>query len=44
MGIVFFVGEWLGGLVIFFDRPDRPSWGDFLGLSSGHKLDDQAEG
>jgi hypothetical protein len=41
MGVVFFVGEWLGGLVIFFDRPDRPSWGDFLGFGSGHKLDDQ---
>jgi hypothetical protein len=41
MGIVFFVGEWLGGLVIFFDRPDRPSWSNFLGFSSGHKLDDQ---
>jgi hypothetical protein len=41
MGIIFFVGEWLGGLIIFFDRPDRPNWGNFLGFNSGHKLDDQ---
>ncbi len=42
MGIIFFVGEWLGGLIIFFDRPDRPKWVNFLGFNSGHKLDDQA--
>jgi hypothetical protein len=42
MGIVFFLGEWLGGLIIFFDRPDRPSWGNFLGFNSNHKLDEQA--
>jgi hypothetical protein len=41
MGIIFFVGEWFGGLIIFFDRPDRPSWGNFLGLNSRHKLNDQ---
>jgi hypothetical protein len=42
MGIVFFVGEWLGGLVIFFDRPDRPGWAAFLGFNSGHKHNDEA--
>jgi hypothetical protein len=41
MGIIFFLGEWLGGLIIFFDRPDRPTWGNFLGFNSGHKLDDK---
>jgi hypothetical protein len=41
MGIVFFVGEWLGGLVIFFDRPDRPNWSAFLGFTSGPKHHDQ---
>jgi hypothetical protein len=42
MGIIFFVGEWLGGLIIFFDRPDRPRWGNFLGFNSEHRLDDKA--
>jgi len=42
MGIVFFVGEWLGGLVIFFDRPERPSWASFLGFNLARERNDPA--
>jgi protein-S-isoprenylcysteine O-methyltransferase Ste14 len=37
MGIVFFCGECMGGLVIFFDRPDRPGLASFLGFGPGSR-------
>ncbi len=43
MGIVFFVGEWLGGLVLHFDGPKRPNWESFFGLPSLRSHHDQAQ-
>jgi hypothetical protein len=31
MGLTFFVGEWLGGLVLHFDEPERGGWAGFWG-------------
>jgi hypothetical protein len=42
MGSVFFVGEWLGGLVIYFDRPDRPNWATFFAINPARKHGGQA--
>lgn len=41
MGIVFFVGEWAGGLVLHFDGRERPSWASFLGLAPDVNSDEQ---
>ena len=42
MGLVFFVGEWLGGLILHFDGPERPDWLNFIGFASSRSSDDEA--
>jgi len=32
MGLVFFVGEWIGGFAFFFNRTPSASFGDFFFL------------
>jgi len=42
MGLVFFVGEWLSGLILHFDGPERPDWLNFIGFASSRSSDDEA--
>jgi hypothetical protein len=42
MGVVFFVGEWLGGMAMHLGRPERPHWATFFGLNAGAAGDEQA--
>jgi hypothetical protein len=42
VGLVFFSGEWLGGLVLHFDGPEHPTLESFLGLPSVRTHHDKA--
>lgn len=43
MGLVFFVGEWAGGLVLHFDRPAGATWTGFLGFNATRETDEQTD-
>lgn len=40
MGLVFFVGEWLGGFIIHFDEREGAGWSTFWGLPLGTRTND----